>query len=60
METYEQTQERLARTWDAAYRLYVKHPNNSPYEVMCQAYDELVAHSKQPYKNIPFATDFTV
>lgn len=57
---HDKEQERLGRTWDAAYRIYVKHPSKSHYEVMCQAYDDLVTHAKRPYMNIPIPDNFTV
>ena len=39
-------QERLAKTWDAVYRIYVKFPSQKHYDLMCQAYDELVKFAK--------------
>ena len=38
-------QERLARTWDAAYEIYVKHPSEQHYQIMCNAYDDLAQHT---------------
>ena len=35
-------QERLAKTWDAAYKLYVKFPNENHYQLMCNAYSEMM------------------
>ena len=40
-------QERLAKTWDAAYKIYVKHPSQQLYDVMSKAFDELMEHNKK-------------
>ena len=34
--------ERLAKTWDSVYRMYVKFPSQKHYDLMCKVYDDLV------------------
>ena len=42
----EKEQERLAKTWDSVYEIYVRFPGQKHYDLMCKAYDELVKFAK--------------